>query len=316
MEAAGFDFQGGMTIAIQDNYFLLLCLVKHTCLETDFFLTGDMEIHDDGIALKTILNGYIYTPFMELDGDFELFINTRNTETLGIVENTSKVILSDLTLLMAGLEITGNAEITTEDGVFRLDNFSLRTNIRGILDVALEGYIVSNGEFYIHGSNSISIGNKNIIGLSGDMDVVVSSASGLELGYEGAVFLLENKVSEISAKSHITEEGFELTTFIDAYVYRGLWINGDMTLQIGNGGIYAEYDGNAGLWGLRGNLNGYFNTQGNSLRYYLEGGLEYSFHVGFDRWMLSGHAGAWGKINVAIGTDEAKSLYLRRERLG
>ena len=122
---------------------------------------GGAQIRDGHFAAFTKVGvGNISIPAVTIQGEFELEVNTGGSAVTiagHTIQPATCQILIGATIKILGFELHGQVIMGVEDGVFGIELKDLKLNFFNFIDVNINGYIRSNGDFLFEGSIDIEI---------------------------------------------------------------------------------------------------------------------------------------------------------------
>ena len=145
---------------------------------------GGAAIYKDGslvidLALEV---DAISIPMVNIEGDFYFQINTGSVERLGVAPNSFLIrIYAQVSILL--FTGTGDLSMSYKDGVFEIAINELSINFFNFIQIHIDGYFRSNGQFRIHGLVSFEIPLGPFV-LYGGVEVTLSNTmfEGTHLG--------------------------------------------------------------------------------------------------------------------------------------
>jgi hypothetical protein len=181
---------------------------------------GSGGIFSGGIAINITLksgqstSSYLSFAGITMTGTFQLQVNTSSLERNDVPANTIKISVADLDIFLLGFSLKGGASIGYQSGIFKLDNLSLKLNFFNVLNIAVSGYISSDGKYDVLGSGVLNIGS-TFLGLQGEVTVHLRKEPyRFYLGYSGSAYIFGYRLAYTSGQVRI-ENG---TGYIDATV--------------------------------------------------------------------------------------------------
>ncbi|MFM8475796.1 MAG: calcium-binding protein, partial [Planctomycetaceae bacterium] len=175
---------------------------------------GGAQIRDGHFAAYTDIGvGNISIPMVTIQGNFELEVNTSSAPvTIGerTIEPGTCRILIGATIKILGFELSGDVILGIENGVFGIELKDLKLNFFNFIDVNINGYVRSNGEFMFQGSIDIEV-NMGPFKLYGGVGVRITNDSFKGWIYGGVDFAMDFGIFEIQFTLAALRANFEIT---------------------------------------------------------------------------------------------------------
>ncbi|MEN9554493.1 MAG: hypothetical protein RLZZ232_779, partial [Planctomycetota bacterium] len=210
-----FEVKGRVELAWVDggfdmDFFGVLDLAGFNALTVE----GGAQIRDGHFACYTDIGaGNISIPMVTIQGNFELEVNTSEAPvTIGdrtIAPATCQILIG-ATIRILGFELSGDVILGVEDGVFGIELKDLKLNFFNFIDVNINGYVKSNGDFLFEGSIDIDI-PMGPFKLYGGVGVKITNDSFKGWIYGGVDFAMDFGLFEIQFTLASLRANFEIT---------------------------------------------------------------------------------------------------------
>ncbi|MFN7866205.1 MAG: hypothetical protein ACK5TX_02260, partial [Planctomyces sp.] len=210
-----FEVKGRVELAWVDSgfdmeFFGVLDLAGFNALTVE----GGAQIRDGHFAAYTDIGaGNISIPMVTIQGDFELEVNTSSAPvTIGdrtIQPGTCRILIG-ATIRILGFELSGDVILGAENGVFGIELKDLKLNFFNFIDVNINGYVKSNGDFLFEGSIDIDV-DMGPFKLYGGVGVRIANDSFKGWIYGGVDFAMDFGLFEIQFTLASLRANFEIT---------------------------------------------------------------------------------------------------------
>ena len=179
-------------------------------------VSGGAQIRDGNFAAYTELGSdVIGITGVTITGDFALVVNTGGSSvTLNgrAIPGDTYLVEIDATVRVLGFNMQGSLTLGEDQGVFGIEIQDLSLDFFHFIDVNVDGYVRSNGQFLFQGEVSIDIGMGPFTLYGG---VVVGLTNGSFMGriYGGVNFSIDLGIFEIDVDLAGLEAKFEIGEF-------------------------------------------------------------------------------------------------------
>jgi Ca2+-binding EF-hand superfamily protein len=208
-------------------------------------VTGGAVIRNGVFAMYVNLGAHVISgiPGLSISGDFTLRINTGGEQILvngnTIEPHTYQVAIAAAVDLFGLFQATGNLVIGAESGVLAIEFNDISINFFGIVDVAISGFVSSNGSFSLAGGLDLDLTIGSGItefGIKGDLGVTIKN-TGISGHGSVALVVLGEDINVASAALSVN------------------WQNAAFKVRAeGPLGVWLEVTGDRNSWDIDGGL--------------------------------------------------------------
>ncbi len=284
--AGSFDLRGAVRLAIGNN-----------TLGVDG--TADVRIQSSG-GVNGVFEGKLRVPGSTMDVKASIEAGSWGINVA--VEQVSFRLVNGIVAL------DGAARVELRGSTVTMSMSNVSARIAGYIDVRLSGSFRSDGFFELTGTTQANFGIRSTIAAEGDLRITVRSDTGARASADLKVYVLNNEVGTLrNALTQIDSEGFSLR-LVTTVRFQDFALQGNLDMYMRNTGFWANFSGNASMWGYSGSASAWFDSRSGtwgasgSVSFYISGnfGARGSIYFNVDNGKVSLRTSgeAWGGVSV------------------
>ncbi len=276
-------------------------LVRLAVGNSNLGVDGDVEFRvQSGAGIHGVFSGKLRVPGSSVD--------VRGSIEAGSWGLNLAIDRVSYTLLNGLVALDGGARLELRGSTLSMWISEVSARIAGFIELRMLGFFRTDGFFDLDGTAQLRFGNRGTVAAEGEFRINVRSDYGVRAWTDLKVYALNNEIGTLrNALTQVAADGFSLR--VNASVrFQDFTLHGLMDMHMRTSGFWANFSGNASLWGHSGSASAWFDSRNGtwgasgSVGFHIGGsfGASGTIHFGIENGKVSMRASgeAWGGINV------------------